>query len=387
MRTFSISFCILSAIVLVSLYIGSAKAGDNAPSDRKHRDLNDRAKTLPQERDNEKFPDTAREYAAMCEPHLGVPPSFELSDGVTVPTTVDGVEQELPVPNHSCDCPSLQSGICQPGSTIMRFTGRTREGVELPEVVWVLFARNEGGFGSEKVSLGIQMIGYNMKTGATGFFPGAPFITSLDASDPNNFPAKGSVPSSDEPAFDEYYHPPKGFQCVECHQNDPFVHNPYIDAARLPSNPEEPVVPVLEGPNPPYFVIGAPHWDMRTIHIEGNGCLDCHRIGMRTLEEFIDDRWDPNDHMPPGDPGSLSDDLKQLLDAWVNGPENTPGCDWIVPPAGDSKGQVVGDEYPYKNKFNEPNKELIAWYREQIRNGTLGQAPEGIRQSVKQDDD
>ena len=91
--------------------------------------------------------------------------------------------------------------------------------------------------------------------------------------------------------------------------------------------------------------------------------------------------------MPPNDPGSLSVDLRQLLDCWVNGPENTPGCDWIVPPAGDSMGRVVGDEYPYKNKFNQPNRELIEWFREQVKNGELGQAPWEIRHSVKQFDD
>jgi hypothetical protein len=392
MKTISILFCYLSVIVCVSLYFGTTDAGDAPPDDGKQNELNDPTTTLPQTLGNAMFPNTGREYAAMCEPHLGVPPAFEMSDGVTIPTTVDGVEQALPVPNHGCDGPSLQSGICQPGSTIMRFTGRTRDGVELPEVVWAVFSRNEGGFGSPHVSLGIQMIGYNMETGATGFFKGAPYITSLDASDPDNYPAKGFVPSSDDPAFDDFFFPPKGFQCVECHQNDPFVHNPYIDAARLPSNPKEPVLPRIATKSRimefdlPYYVIGAPHWDMRTIHIEGNKCLNCHRIGMRTLEDFIDDGWNPNNHMPPKNPGSLRGDFEQLLDCWDNGPENTPGCDWIVPPAGDAMGRVVGDDYPYKNKFNQPNKNLIEWYREQIKTGTLGQAPEAIRQSVKQFD-
>ena len=104
----------------------------------------------------------------------------------------------------------------------------------------------------------------------------------------------------------------------------------------------------------PYYIIGASNWDMRTIHIEGNKCLKCHRIGMKTFEEFVGDHWNPNEHMPPNDPGSLSEYLQQILDCWKNGPENTPGCDWIIPPAGDCLGQVVGDDYPYKASFNKP---------------------------------
>ncbi len=93
---------------------------------------------------------------------------------------------------------------------------------------------------------------------------------------------------------------------------------------------------------------------MRTIRIEGNGCLRCHRIGMKTLEEFMGDGWDPNEHMPPRNPGSLSNDFQELLECWTNGPENTPGCDWVIPPAGNCEGQVVGDDYPYKAAFNRP---------------------------------
>ena len=66
--------------------------------------------------------------------------------------------------------------------------------------------------------------------------------------------------------------------------------------------------------------------------------------------------WDPNDHMPPYDPGSLRDHFDELMDCWENGPENTPGCDWIIPRAGDTPGRIVGDEYPFKESFNKPVK-------------------------------
>ena len=60
--------------------------------------------------------------------------------------------------------------------------------------------------------------------------------------------------------------------------------------------------------------------------------------------------------MPPHDPGGLKEDFQQLLEAWKNGPENTPDCDWIIPPAGDCESRVVGDDYRHKAKFNRPNE-------------------------------
>ena len=93
-------------------------------------------------------------------------------------------------------------------------------------------------------------------------------------------------------------------------------------------------------------MIGGGDWDMRTIHIEGNECLGCHRIGMKTVEEFMGDHWHPAHHMPPRDPGSLTEHFEELLACWRNGPENTPGCDWIIPPAGDCPSQVVGMTIP-----------------------------------------
>ncbi len=119
------------------------------------------------------------------------------------------------------------------------------------------------------------------------------------------------------------------------------------------------MVPKFTSPDAPYYVIGASNWDMRTIHIEGNGCLERHRIGMKTVEEFIGDGWHPDQHMPPHDPGGLNEDFQQLLEAWKNGPENTPDCDWIIPPAGDCESRVVGDDYPHKAKFNRPNEKEL----------------------------
>ena len=80
-------------------------------------------------------------------------------------------------------------------------------------------------------------------------------------------------------------------------------------------------------------------------------------MGMKTVEEFMGDHWHPNDHMPPREPGSMAEDFQEILDCWVNGPDATPGCDWVIPPAGECPGQVVGEDYPYKSPFNQPKLE------------------------------
>jgi len=146
-------------------------------------------------------------------------------------------------------------------------------------------------------------------------------------------------------------------QCVSCHQADPFITSPFVNAAKIPGTDEN-VVPILDKDSP-YYVIGGENWDMRTIYIQGHACFDCHRVGMKTVELFTAAGWDPNEHMPPHDPGSLADELVELLDAWKKGPENLEGAEWIIPPAHGKDRQVVGDDYPYKAGFNKPGASPI----------------------------
>jgi hypothetical protein len=71
---------------------------------------------------------------------------------------------------------------------------------------------------------------------------------------------------------------------------------------------------------------------------------------------FMENGWKPNDHMPPHAPGSLTKDLEQLLEAWRKGPAAVIGASWVVPPAADKDRHVVGEEYPNKASFNEPDR-------------------------------
>jgi hypothetical protein len=255
----------------------------------------------------------------------------------------------------------MQAGGCTPGSTINRVVGRTREGLQRPEVVWVQFCRSEDRLkgdspnGWADIFTGAQMIGYNKESGATCFFElsvGLRSVLGLGRDGQGRWVgrdeqhrASGLLPHFDDPDFDEAFMPAPS-QCVQCHQNDPFIHNPWIDGARLPSNPDESVLPRLPA-NAPYYVVGGSFWDMRTIHIEGNACLGCHRIGMETDQLFRSLGLDANQWMPAHDPGSYAADYQALLDCWAQGPEKTPGCEWRVPPGGGCEGRAWPD-YPFK---------------------------------------
>ena len=311
------------------------------------------------------FPRTAFEYAGMVEPELGVPPRVDLGEGVEIPLYVDGTQMRGNL--KSCDNPSRLGKGCVSGSVLQRYEGKTRDGKPLPEVVWVSFGRNSSSIYRGRVHVlgSVQMIGYHEGTGATAFFESSDVIDPWASVDPETHRLNGAMPWIDDPeAFNRAFRTPGQLQCVQCHQNDPFIHNSFIDAAKTPGT-DKVVVPRIRTRDRemaldlPYSVIGGENWDMRTIHIEGNGCLDCHRVGMGTAKLFMRYGWDPNEHMPPKNPGSRSEDWNVLLECWENGPENTPGCDWVVPPTGDSHGRVVGDDYPYKARFNQPGYEAL----------------------------
>ncbi|MEE3371540.1 MAG: hypothetical protein VX346_19565 [Planctomycetota bacterium] len=298
------------------------------------------------------FPETAFEYAQMCEPELGVPPKVNLDQSVEIPLYVNGVRTygEL----LTCDNPTLLGKSSVSGSTLQRYEGKTAAGQPLPDVVWVAFGRNSSS--SHKHVVGsVQMIGYNKKTGATGFFESGDRIGPWVTLDEKTLRMRGEMPWIDEPdEFNKAFVTPGNTQCVQCHQSDPFITNSFINAAKLPGT-DESVVPALDADSP-YFVIGGENWDMRTIHIEGNACLECHRVGMTTIDLFIRSAWNPNRYMPPHDPGSLAEDYHELSVAWQQGLEAVEGAEWIIPPARGQGRQVVGKDYPYQAGFNRPRK-------------------------------
>lgn len=299
------------------------------------------------------FPKTAFEYAKMAEVELGLPPKIDLSESVEIPLYVNGIQKYGNL-GRSCDNYSMLGKDTVSGSVLQRYEGRTADGKPLPHVVWVSFGRNSTR-NPDKVLGSVQMIGYNRKTGATAFFESCDQIHPWVTLDKDTLRMRGVMPWIDNPGeFNKAFVVPNPYrpQCVQCHQADPFITNSFINAAKIPGTKEN-VVPILDQKSP-YFVIGGQNWDMRTLHIEGNKCFDCHRVGLSTMSMFMENGWKPNKHMPPNDPGSLKKDLDQLLEVWRNGPETVKGAKWIIPPAAGKEGQVVGENYPNKARFNYP---------------------------------
>ncbi len=69
--------------------------------------------------------------------------------------------------------------------------------------------------------------------------------------------------------------------------------------------------------------------DLRTLHIDGNGCVSCHRFSdPRSFSFGGGPTYEVNEHMPPSDPGSMAADFQALLDCADAGPEDTPECEW-----------------------------------------------------------
>ena len=283
----------------------------------------------------ERMPATATEYARLVERELGVVPTINCGEGVRIPIHVDGVEVFDDQGWFACDNPDFKGG-CSVGSRVNRLEGRNAAGVPIPEVVWVYLCRSAGVELFEQGIVSVQMIGYNTRSGATAFFE-AP---DADPSRPNAQPGllrfdetgvlAGQLPGPGDPAFDNAFMPPP-IQCTHCHQADPFIHDPWVDGARLVKDSTEPVIPEFGRPDSPYYVVGGEEWDRRTVHIEGNGCTFCHRAP--DPDRFLAyGPHDINDFMPPNMPGSMAEDYAAIRRCYDAGPETTPGCDWTEPP-------------------------------------------------------
>ena len=293
------------------------------------------------------MPETASEYAAMCLPHVGVPPTVDCGAGVRIPIHVDGVEVFESAGYRECDTPDFK-GNCNVGSRIGRVQGKAADGSPLDDVVWAYLCRSAGQELFKRGIASVQMIGHNKTTGATCFFESPDGKGDLRQAKYLHFDDRGllagKLPGPDDEAFDDaFIPPPPGVQCVQCHQNNAFLHDPWIDGAKLPSNPSEPVLPGWVDPEAPYWVVGGTHWDMRTPYIEGNACLDCHRAPTRTARLLEAGQVHVNEFMPPRRPGSMKADYAALLACHDQGPANTPGCDWVVPPGGGCPGGIVSE--------------------------------------------
>lgn len=285
-------------------------------------------------------------YARECEAELGPVPGFDCADGVVVPITVDGLAVDEDQEAASCDAPSIAEGDCNVGTRVGRLGGTTSTGAPDDDVVWAYLCRKYDGI--------VQLIGHDTVTGATCFFESeggvADVVDSLSIQDGL---VVGPVPGPDDTGYEAVWKAPEEVavqKCWSCHLADPFVHTPYVDGARLPDDPSTPVIPQVAAADAPYFLVGDAFRgsregddSLRTLHIEDNGCVSCHRFSdSRSFSFDGGPTWDPNEYMPPSAPGSLAPDFQALLDCADAGPANTPGCDWRTIPGEPSGGCALG---------------------------------------------
>ena len=302
------------------------------------------------------IPYNTTEYANMCMEYVGVPPIVDCGDGIHIPIYVNGEEVFEDQPPGTCDDPDFK-GTCNIGSRVGRVEGVDINGNPMPEVVWVFFCRSAGQDLFEQMgAVSVQIIGYNTENGATCFFESPDAIGDNIQSqylsyDDNGF-LDGTFPPYGTLEFDQLFHSPavSGTNCMTCHNSDPFIHDPWIDGAKLLTDPSQTVVPKYEydAIDLPYFAVGGygSQYSNASIHIESNNCLSCHRSSMELATTVFDDLGNVlvNEFMPPTSPGYFEDDYNELIDCYHNGPENTPGCNWIIPPGGDCNLEIVEQE-------------------------------------------
>ncbi|MEA1882815.1 MAG: hypothetical protein U9N31_10510 [Candidatus Marinimicrobia bacterium] len=158
------------------------------------------------------------------------------------------------------------------------------------------------------------MIGHNTTTGKTTF------LELIDGYLPTNdyLQTKVNVPTPDDDNYNDAWKAPVkvAYQnCNSCHNSDPFIHSRWVVEARMPDNPDEPVLPHVATPNSPYCMIWdeLKSWELKHIDLSNNKCLSCHKLGNINAWNFSNNT-DWNRYMPPHDPGSLSDHYDIIKD-------------------------------------------------------------------------
>tara|TARA_Y100000994_G_scaffold47743_1_gene37408 strand:- start:881 stop:2170 length:1290 start_codon:yes stop_codon:yes gene_type:complete len=302
----------------------------------------------------EPIPYNTTDYANMCIEYVGIPPTVDCGEGIHIPIYINGIEVFEDQEPGVCDDPDFK-GTCNIGSRVGRVEGIDINGDPMPEVVWVFFCRSAGQELFEQMGIvSVQMIGYNTQNGATCFFESPDAIGDNIQSeylsyDENGF-LDGVLPSYGTLDFDQVFHSPtvSSTNCMSCHNSDPFIHDPWLDNAKLPNDPSQTVVPKYEynGLDLPYFAVGGygSQFSNASVHIESNNCLNCHRSSMELAINTFDGLGHVlvNEFMPPDNPGSFIDDYNELIDCYINGIENVDDCNWMIPPGGDCDSEIIG---------------------------------------------
>jgi hypothetical protein len=235
---------------------------------------------------------SVQKYAELCVAELGEIPFFQKTgdgqyttysclDSTPIPMTVTDAAGMITKPEgqvDKCDKPQYIYSLCEQGP-------RVAHRVNPEGTHWVLLCRKSvGGLASSKFN-DMAMIGHNPLTGKTCFFQNALYSKTDGAHVPH--PADKDKSAT---LWDGVHGGlGSGIECAHCHDNDPFIHSPWIDGAL--DNAGKPVVPKM-GIDPdfalgyndgPYSLVNAAGqgWTMekQLVSPEANACTKCHRIG------------------------------------------------------------------------------------------------------------
>ncbi len=235
---------------------------------------------------------SVQKYAEACVAELGEIPFFQKTgdgtyttyscmDSTPIPMTVTDASGHVDHPVGQvdrCDKPQYIYSLCEQGP---RVAHRTNDlGTH-----WVLLCRKSiGGLASSQFN-DMAMIGHNPLTGKTCFFQNALYAKTDGA----HVPHPADKVKSETLWEGVHGGIGSGIECAHCHDNDPFIHSPWIDGAL--DGAGHPVVPKM-GIDPdfalgyndaPYTIINAQGqgWTMEKslVSPEASACTKCHRIG------------------------------------------------------------------------------------------------------------
>jgi hypothetical protein len=261
----------------------------------------------------------ATTYGGECAREVTPVSTFNCSDGVEVPVTVDGVSPQTYTPGQSCDRPSL----------LPPFPGQKTDGQCIPysralilrdddvAQISVFCRRTIIRPADSDLYDEIDVIAHSVRNGRTCWFqaslPGEPApdrgVNGRDVPSPTDVAAL-----SVDPAPVSFWNEPRktaALNCVSCHDSGPYMYSPFI--AQVHAVPADPFGLYSNDVGEVFKAWPRPHG----ITTDGNTCTGCHRIGnmnschvtmfLAIGEEPIAelDSWGrrfPQSHwMPPGD--------------------------------------------------------------------------------------
>ena len=261
----------------------------------------------------------ATTYGGECAREVTPVSTFNCSDGVEVPVTVDGVSPETYTPGQSCDRPSLlppfpgqkTDGQCVPYSRALIL--RDDDVAQISVFCRRTIIRPVDSDLYDE----IDVIAHNVRNGRTCWFqaslPGEPApdrgVNGRNVPSPTDAAALSadSAPAS-------FWNEPRStaaLNCVSCHDSGPYMYSPFI--AQVHAVPADPFGLYSNDVGEAFKAWPIPHG----ITTDGNTCTGCHRIGNLnschvTMFQAIGeepiaelDSWGrrfPQSHwMPPGD--------------------------------------------------------------------------------------